>query len=59
MASVGQALLGTVAGVPTLNLADAAAAALDLAVNGFEKDTYSNEDMVRIGQEARRGFENK
>jgi hypothetical protein len=35
-----------------ITLAETAAAALDQAVNGFEKNSLSNSDLVRIGQEA-------
>jgi hypothetical protein len=33
-------------------LQDFAAALLDQAVNGYEKDTLFNDDLVRIGQKA-------
>ncbi|KAH8672909.1 hypothetical protein BGZ60DRAFT_430205 [Tricladium varicosporioides] len=39
-------------GLPHINLPDIAAALLDQVVNGFEKDTLSNADMIRIGQKA-------
>jgi len=37
-------------GVPHIELVDIAAALLDQIENGFEKDTLSNSDMIRIGQ---------
>lgn len=40
----------TVPGLPKIELCDIAAALLDQVVNGFEKDTLSNDDMARIGQ---------
>lgn len=40
------------AGVPSIRLSEVAAALLDQVVNGFDKDTLVNEDLVRIGQAA-------
>jgi len=37
-------------GVPHIELVDIAAALLNQISNGFEKDTLSNNDMIRIGQ---------
>ncbi|KAI1134632.1 hypothetical protein F5Y05DRAFT_397728 [Hypoxylon sp. FL0543] len=36
--------------VPTIELRNIAAALVDQAVNGFEKDTLSNNDLIRIGR---------
>ncbi|GAW20838.1 hypothetical protein ANO14919_103500 [Xylariales sp. No.14919] len=36
--------------VPRINLSDLSAALLDQVVNGFEKDTLQNEDLIRIGR---------
>ncbi|RYP89866.1 hypothetical protein DL770_004018 [Monosporascus sp. CRB-9-2] len=44
--------LPVVPGLPKIELRDFAAALLDQVVNGFEKDTLSNDDMIRIGQSA-------
>ncbi|KAL1878151.1 hypothetical protein Daus18300_002067 [Diaporthe australafricana] len=41
-----------VPGLPLVELQDITAAMLDQVVNGFEKDTLSNDDLVRIGQKA-------
>ena len=41
-----------VPGIPHIDLPDTAAALLDQVLNGFEKDTLSNADLVRIGQKA-------
>ncbi|KAI1769312.1 hypothetical protein GGR53DRAFT_473857 [Hypoxylon sp. FL1150] len=41
-----------VPGVPNIHLSEAAAGLLEQVINGFEKDTLRNDDMVRIGQEA-------
>lgn len=41
-----------VPGLPLVELQDIAAAMLDQVVNGFEKDTLSNDDLVRIGKKA-------
>jgi hypothetical protein len=42
-------------GLPHIDLPDIAAALLDQVVCGFEKDTLSNDDLVRIGQRALAG----
>ena len=39
-----------VPGVPTIQLREIGAALLDQVSNGFESDTLSNDDMIRIGQ---------
>jgi hypothetical protein len=39
-----------VPGLPSIELREIAAALLDQVINGFEKDTLSNDDMVRSGQ---------
>lgn len=39
-------------GLPHIELAGIAAALLDQVMNGFEKNTLSNDDLVRIGQKA-------
>lgn len=48
-------VLRTVIGLPKIQLRDMAAALLDQVVNGFEKDTLGNGDMIRIGQKALAG----
>ncbi|KAK7928101.1 hypothetical protein PG985_005099 [Apiospora marii] len=42
--------LRTVPGLPNIELRHVAAALLDQVVNGFQKDTLSNDDMSQIGQ---------
>ncbi|KAJ5176057.1 uncharacterized protein N7482_001934 [Penicillium canariense] len=42
-------------GLPHIDLPDIAAALLDQVVHGFEEDTLSNSDLIRIGQRARAG----
>jgi hypothetical protein len=42
----------TVIGLPKIELSKVAAALLDQAVNGFDKETLINEDLIRIGQQA-------
>ncbi|KAK6212766.1 hypothetical protein LQW54_004855 [Pestalotiopsis sp. IQ-011] len=42
----------SVPGLPNIELEEIAAALLDQVINGFEKDTLSNDDMVRIGKGA-------
>lgn len=39
-------------GLPHIDLTDIAAALLDQVINGLEKDTLSNDDLVRIGKAA-------
>ncbi|KAK8091031.1 nucleoside-diphosphate-sugar epimerase [Apiospora phragmitis] len=41
----------TVSGLPNIELPDIAAALLDQVVNGFEKDTLSNDDMSQLSQQ--------
>lgn len=36
--------------VPNVAVTEIAAALLDQVINGFEKDTVQNEDLVRIGK---------
>lgn len=48
-------VLPNVPGLPKIELTDIAAALLDQVINGFEKDTLSNDDMIRIGQKALAG----
>lgn len=43
-------IFGTILGVPNVGLEEIAAAMLEQAVNGIEKDTLLNEDLVRIGR---------
>ena len=42
----------SIPGLPNIDLPDIAAALLDQIVKGFEQDTLSNADMIRIGQKA-------
>ncbi|KAH8879524.1 hypothetical protein GQ53DRAFT_854612 [Thozetella sp. PMI_491] len=42
----------TIPGMPNIARTEIVAAMLDQIVHGFEKDTLSNSDMVRIGQKA-------
>ncbi|KAK7752894.1 hypothetical protein SLS62_005053 [Diatrype stigma] len=44
--------LPDIPGVPKIELRNIAAALLEQAVGGFEKDILSNDDMTRIGQKA-------
>ncbi|KAI8679261.1 NAD(P)-bd-dom domain-containing protein [Fusarium keratoplasticum] len=39
-------------GLPTIQRDEMAAALLDKAINGFEKDTFMNEELIEIGQGA-------
>ncbi|KUI71434.1 hypothetical protein VM1G_07009 [Cytospora mali] len=43
-------VLPTIPGLPQIELSDIAAALLDQVVNGFGKDTLSNDEMTEIGQ---------
>lgn len=49
---VGRAVLRSLIGLPKVDVDIIAAALLDQAVNGFQKDTLQNEDLVRIGTRA-------
>ena len=42
-------ILPNIPGIPQIELTDVAAAMLDQVLNGFEKGTLSNDDLVRIG----------
>jgi hypothetical protein len=42
----------TIISLPKLDVSEIAAALLDQAIKGFEKDTLLNEDLVRIGRNA-------
>lgn len=44
--TVGRVLLG----LPRVDVSEISTALLDQVVNGFEKETLQNEDLVRIGQ---------
>ena len=44
--TVGRSIIG----LPTVDVSEVAAALLDQAIKGLEKDTLLNEDLIRIGQ---------
>jgi hypothetical protein len=46
--TVGRSIIG----LPKIEATELAAALLDQAINGLEKETLVNEDLVRIGQKA-------
>jgi len=46
---IGRLVLRTVVGLPKVEVGQVAATLIDQAINGFEKDTLSNEDLVRMG----------
>jgi hypothetical protein len=48
-------VLTSVIGLPSIRVGEIAAALLDQVVDGFEKDTLRNEDLVRIGQQVPAG----
>ncbi|CAG9991783.1 unnamed protein product [Clonostachys byssicola] len=50
VSKLGRAFLRSLVGLPKINVDVIAAALLDQAINGFEKDTLLNEDLVRIGE---------
>lgn len=45
--SIGSAAIG----LPILHVSEVAATLLQQAINGIEKETLHNDDLVRIGQE--------
>jgi hypothetical protein len=45
-------VLYTLVGVPNVGVREISTAMLDQALNGFEKDTLENEDLVRIAETA-------
>jgi hypothetical protein len=48
LSTIGRTLIG----LPLIEVNEIAATLLDQAVNGVEKETLLNEDLVRIGQKA-------
>ncbi|KAI1457874.1 hypothetical protein F4805DRAFT_158284 [Annulohypoxylon moriforme] len=52
--TVGRSLIG----LPKVDVSEISATLLDQVINGFEKDTLQNEDLVRIGQEILQGKKN-
>jgi hypothetical protein len=44
-------------GLPYLHVKELAAAEVDQATKGFENDVLENDDCVRVGREALRGYE--
>lgn len=42
----------TIPGIPNIKVEEIAAAMLDQVIGGFERDTLTNDDLVRIGQVA-------
>ncbi|KAJ4419127.1 hypothetical protein N0V82_005140 [Gnomoniopsis sp. IMI 355080] len=42
----------TAPGIPNIKVEEVAAAILDQVIDGFEKDTLTNDDLIRIGQAA-------
>ncbi|RSL68067.1 hypothetical protein CEP54_002924 [Fusarium duplospermum] len=47
-----QSVARVLIGLPSIQRDEVAAALLEKAVNGFEKDTYLNDELIEIGQEA-------
>ncbi|KAK9235118.1 hypothetical protein V1525DRAFT_410906 [Lipomyces kononenkoae] len=48
LATIGRSIIG----IPKVDLSEVAATLIDQAINGIEKDTLLNDDLVRIGQKA-------
>lgn len=46
VSTVGRSIIG----LPKVDVSEIAATLLEQAVNGIEKDTLLNEDLIRIGQ---------
>ena len=42
----------SVVGIPSVDVKELAAAELDQALNGYEKDVLENADLVRLGRKA-------
>lgn len=42
----------TAPGIPNIEVEEVAAAMIDQVVGGFEKNTLTNDDLIRIGQTA-------
>jgi hypothetical protein len=48
VSTVGRSIIG----LPLVGVSEIAATLLEQAINGIEKDTLLNEDLIRIGQKA-------
>ncbi|TVY64300.1 hypothetical protein LSUE1_G006817 [Lachnellula suecica] len=48
--AIAKTIISTVVGLPRVEVSEIAAAMITAVVGGFEKDTYLNEDLVRIGR---------
>ncbi|KAF4628527.1 hypothetical protein G7Y89_g9630 [Cudoniella acicularis] len=58
-ASIGKAILCAVVDLPKVDVSQMAACLINQAVEGFEKETLPNGDLVRIGETALAGPENE
>lgn len=54
---IGTAVMKYTIGVPSINVAEIAAAMLHEVIHGFEKEPLENDDLERIGREALKGAE--
>ncbi|KAK9365087.1 hypothetical protein V1509DRAFT_643052 [Lipomyces kononenkoae] len=48
LATIGRSIIG----LPKVDVSEVAATLIDQAINGIEKDTLLNDDLIRIGQKA-------
>jgi hypothetical protein len=48
VSTVGRSIIG----LPLVGVSEIAATLLEQAINGIEKDTLLNDDLIRIGQKA-------
>ena len=54
---VRRTVLWLTIGLPYLHVKELAAAEVEQAVKGFEKDVMENDDCVRVGREALKAYE--
>ncbi|KAK6064201.1 hypothetical protein SCUP515_11946 [Seiridium cupressi] len=50
LTKMGRIIIRTISGLPKITVGVISAALLDQALRGFEKDTITNEDMIRVGE---------
>jgi hypothetical protein len=50
--AIAKTMIRFIVGLPRVEVTEIAACMLSGVIEGFEKDTYENEDLVRIGRAA-------
>ena len=55
--TIAATALNVVMGLPKVDVGEVSAAMIHEVMHGFEKETFENADLVRIGQQALKGTE--